>query len=759
MKPLRALCLFTVLFSTIVLAQSNPVPFVNQPLVPATIAPGSKGFTLTVNGTGFASTAVVYWNGSTRITQFISSSQLKVTIEAKDVAKASTASIYVENPSPGGGASNFVFFSIRDPGFSVAMYPAPDFPANSANAVGDFNNDGKLDVAVGLTNADGSGEIDIYLGKGDGNFDSAAKTASVTRVTSMLAADFTNDGKLDLAVLDGEHNLTIFLGQGNGKLVQSQVLNSPISGLAAGDFNHDGKLDLVVTGRFGFPHGGLYLYLGNGDGTFEFFKGFSGACDSTGGQGGPAIGDFNGDGNLDVAAADGYYLHVFLGNGDGTFQNVTCFSMGNNGGYSVATADVNGDGILDVVTNGLTVMLGKGDGTFAESFQVNFNNYSPANANLGDFNGDGILDAALLVNSTLDLLLGKGDGTFQSPIAFPVGNKSTSLSTGNFNPDGKLDLVGGNLFLQTSASLTPSSFNFGNENVGTTSPPQTATLENVGSSSLTIQGIGINGADPNDFSQSSNCPASLSVGNSCQIQVTFKPTTTGMRSASLYVNFQGFGNPQTVALSGTGVDLTVTLNPSSMTFSTQLINTTSSPQTATLTNTGSQDVTISSISTTAQFGQTNNCPSSLPPNNQCQIKVTFTPTTEGQVNGQLSVTDNAAGSPQTVTLSGTGTVVELSPPGINFGNQKVGTRSPAAPVKLTNKGSTSLSISQIDITGTDSGDFSQTNNCGNSIPAGGQCTIKVRFKPTAKGQRLATLDVNDDGGGSPQTVALSGTGT
>jgi hypothetical protein len=129
------------------------------------------------------------------------------------------------------------------------------------------------------------------------------------------------------------------------------------------------------------------------------------------------------------------------------------------------------------------------------------------------------------------------------------------------------------------------------------------------------------------------------------------------------------------------------------------------------------------------------------------------------VNGQLSVTDNAAGSPQTVTLSGTGTVVELSPPGINFGNQKVGTRSPAAPVKLTNKGSTSLSISQIDITGTDSGDFSQTNNCGNSIPAGGQCTIKVRFKPTAKGQRLATLDVNDDGGGSPQTVALSGTGT
>jgi hypothetical protein len=205
--------------------------------------------------------------------------------------------------------------------------------------------------------------------------------------------------------------------------------------------------------------------------------------------------------------------------------------------------------------------------------------------------------------------------------------------------------------------------------------------------------------------------------------------------------------------------VTVTLTPPSLKFSTQLVGTTSPPQTATLTNTGSVAVNISNISTTGAFTETNNCPSSLPVSGSCQIKAEFAPKTRGPAAGQLAVTDDAQGSPQTVALSGTGTVVVLSTLDVNFGNQKVGTKSVPAPVKLTNIGKVALTISQIAIRGADPEDFSQTNNCGNSVPAGGSCTIKVTFTPQAKGQRSGSLQISDNGGGSPQKVALSGNGT
>jgi hypothetical protein len=294
--------------------------------------------------------------------------------------------------------------------------------------------------------------------------------------------------------------------------------------------------------------------------------------------------------------------------------------------------------------------------------------------------------------------------------------------------------------------------------VGTTSKPQTDTLTNIGSSALTIRKIGITG-DPKDFAQTNNCPSSLPAGQSCQIKVTFKPTQSGPLSASLNVNYRGVGSPQSVALSGIGVSLTVTLTPAKLEFATQLVGTTSSPQTATLTNSGDQAVTISNILTKGPFGQTNNCPSSLQVGANCQIQVTFDPKTQGPADGKLSVEDDASGSPQTVALSGTGTVVDLSPEGVNFGNQKVGTKSSPASVSLSNKGKTSVSISQITIIGKDAADFAQKNNCGSSVPAGGQCKISVTFIPTAKGNRSAALSVSDDGGGSPQKVTLAGTGT
>jgi hypothetical protein len=214
-------------------------------------------------------------------------------------------------------------------------------------------------------------------------------------------------------------------------------------------------------------------------------------------------------------------------------------------------------------------------------------------------------------------------------------------------------------------------------------------------------------------------------------------------------------------LSGVGTDqtFTVTLTPSSFTFATQLVGTTSPAQQASLTNTGNQPITISNIAAAVPFSQTNNCPSILPVGGNCGISVVFTPTDKGTVNGTLSVTDDAVGSPQTVALSGTGTAVVLSPTSLNFGNQKVGTKSVPLQVTLSNLGTSSLSITQIGFTGADPNDFTQKNNCGNSVPPQSKCTITVTFTPKAKGSRLANLSISDNDPTSPQTVPLSGNGT
>ena len=137
----------------------------------------------------------------------------------------------------------------------------------------------------------------------------------------------------------------------------------------------------------------------------------------------------------------------------------------------------------------------------------------------------------------------------------------------------------------------------------------------------------------------------------------------------------------------------------------------------------------------------------------------FAPTTSGTLTGSVSITDNASGSPQKITLTGTGTDIQFTPTSLNFGNQPVGTTSLAKKITLSNKASVTVSITSISITGTDKKDFAEINTCGASVKAGASCTITVTFTPSADGKRTADVSVDDNGGGSPQTVALSGTGT
>jgi hypothetical protein len=229
-------------------------------------------------------------------------------------------------------------------------------------------------------------------------------------------------------------------------------------------------------------------------------------------------------------------------------------------------------------------------------------------------------------------------------------------------------------------------------------------------------------------------------------------------TAWLSVDDNAPGSPQIVSLTGTATSAAVSLSASSLVFPIQIVSTSSKTQKVTLTNTGTGELTITSITATTPFKETNNCGSSVKAKDGCVFDVTFDPTTGGTVTGSVSITDNAPGTPQVITLSGTGNAIELSTAKLNFGSVTVGTTSTAKAISVENKSTGSVSITSISITGTDASDFAETNNCGSSLVPGEVCTVNVTFSPTVTGPLSADVTIIDNGGASPQTVALSGTG-
>lgn len=298
--------------------------------------------------------------------------------------------------------------------------------------------------------------------------------------------------------------------------------------------------------------------------------------------------------------------------------------------------------------------------------------------------------------------------------------------------------------------------------IGSRSAAQKITLTNFGNSAVHIKKIKIAGRDMRDFAQHANCPATLPAGAHCTIRVTFQPTALGPRAARVQVFDDAPGSPQEVPLRGLGATSgpNATLSTHHLDFPLQLVGTTSPPQPVTLSNFGTETLDITSIVASGDFSKSDNCNSSLPPGAHCTIDVTFTPRQGGNRRGMVLVTDNAPDSPQRVRLTGLGTVVLLNPPSLNFGEVIVGEQSSPQNTTLTNVGKARLHISNIAITGTDEGDFSQKNSCPDPRYLGGgkSCTITVTFKPTQLGQRSADVSISDDGGGSPQQVTLSGFG-
>ena len=309
-------------------------------------------------------------------------------------------------------------------------------------------------------------------------------------------------------------------------------------------------------------------------------------------------------------------------------------------------------------------------------------------------------------------------------------------------------------------TFAPSSLSFGNEALGFTTAISKITVSNSSTSAVTFTSIAISGTNLTDFAQSNNCAPTLAASSTCTINVTFTPTATGARTASVMLTDNGVNSPQSISLEGTGVP-PVALSAATVSFGPIVIGTSKAALPVTLTNQQPVALTgiVVAVTGSTAFTQVNTCGASIPAAGHCSITVTFAPTTTGAQTGTVTITDSASNSPQTIALTGTGQLpVSINPVGLAFGDVTVGTTSAAKAVGVLNNLKTGLTITSIAFTGLDVGDYAQTNNCGGSLAAGAKCTINVTFSPKATGVRTATLAITDSASTSPQKIKLTGTG-
>jgi hypothetical protein len=346
----------------------------------------------------------------------------------------------------------------------AANYTAGNDPANVG--LGDFNADGRLDVAILNVS---SGNVSIRLGTGGGAFAGTTNFAVGYSPQAIAIADLNGDDRLDLAIVGETNALSVLLGVGNGNFNAPTTYstgNTAAYDIVLGDFNGDGRTDIAAANGSQSTFGVL---LGNGNGTFQtavtYPTGGTVCMDCV-------TGDFNNDGRLDLAGCHitSSNVSVRLGNGDGTFQAATLFACPGIGSLNgVRTADLNGDGRLDLAlsrshtTSNVPIMLGNGNGTFQAPVNYSAGNY-PNRVAIGDVNADGRYDLVIpnsdIAGTQTSVLLGNGNGTFQAAVNLSGGTDPAGVAIGDVSGDARADIVVANfisdnfsVFLNTSPSI------------------------------------------------------------------------------------------------------------------------------------------------------------------------------------------------------------------------------------------------------------------------------------------------------------------
>jgi hypothetical protein len=689
----------------------------------------------------------------------------------------------------GQGAS--VLLGNGDGSFMPSVFYSASASGGGGLVVGDFNGDGKLDLAIGNSCCQSPTTLSVLLGKGDGTFLPFVDYSTGANSHALAVGDFNGDGKLDLAAATGlSDTVAILLGKGDGTFgppVQYGAGNSVLA-VVTGDFNGDGKLDLAVNDGTDT----MDILLGKGDGTFQN----QGAYYAGRVPGAVALGDFNRDGQLDMAVPvscvnDGNCntakvgaVSVFIGKGDGTFQNHVDYGVGDQepqtaGAVSGVRGDFNGDGILDLAVadhnaNAVSVRLGKGDGTFLGNSEFATGN-GPQSVTIGDFNGDGKLDLVTANNSgsNVSILLGNGDGTFQAPVSYSTASGPYWVASGDFNADGKLDLAVADLGHNTVSILLGKGDGTFQPHVdyATGKSPQYVSIGDfnkdgfldlavaTGANSVSILlGKGDGTFQPHvDYATQFN-PISIAIGD-------FN------RDGKLDLAVANECGSSSTCSSGVLGSVSVLLGNGDGTFQAQVpYNTDTFPFSVTATDVN-DDGRLDLV--TVNTGLYANTVSVL----------------EGRGDGTFggNVDYGTAGYPRQVfagdfnrdgafdlaivneafatVLGGDSVSVWLNlpvlaffPGNLNFPPQKVGTTSQPKTITLNNPSSVLLSVSGISVTGTNATDFSYTSICGKTLQPGASCTITVTFTPRVIGNRSANLTTKDSAPGSPQLLNLTGVG-
>ncbi|MCA2668070.1 MAG: VCBS repeat-containing protein [Pseudanabaena sp. M114S2SP2A07QC] len=388
--------------------------------------------------------------------------------------------------------------------FSVGNFPI-------SVTVGDFNGDGKSDLAVANLNGN---NVSVLLGTGAGSFGPATNFSVGSSPISVTVGDFNGDGKSDLAVANRYgNNVSVLLGTGAGSFGPATNFSVGIRpySVTVGDFNGDGKSDLA-TANFGRDN--VSVLLGTGTGSFGAATNFTVGSRPYS----VTVGDFNGDGKSDLAVANSNssYVSVLLGTSTGSFGPATNFSVGLSA-ISVTVGDFNSDGKSDLavakrVSSNVSVLLGTGTGSFGNA--TNFTVGSSATSvTVGDFNGDGKSDLAVAnwYSSYVSVLLGTGTGSFGPATNFTLGSRPYSARVGDFNGDGKSDLAVANAgssyvsvilnadptatvtITDPSISLTINDVTLTEGNSGTTNAVFTVSLSSAASTVVTVNYATANG--------------------------------------------------------------------------------------------------------------------------------------------------------------------------------------------------------------------------------------------------------------------------